>query len=187
MVVIHSITTWGTPSGCPTPSSIEEPPSQPSHSGCKPPHCSSPPSGLLGHLFPPQQTEYSLFRLSMFWICPDQYWLSRSRTRITKKKHLLMCWYKECLWRDRLIPKPCFRKVTWFECCCSNQRQVCWTNWPQKLQLSLSFCPTNWLQKPEASLLNKRFMLSSCFRCDQIYCSQCHEFSHTLLCSLSQT
>ncbi len=31
------------------------------------------PSGLLGHLFPRQQTEYSLFRLTMFWICPDQY------------------------------------------------------------------------------------------------------------------
>ncbi len=44
-----------------------------------------PPSGLLGHLFPPQRTEYSLFRL---WICPDQYWLFRSRTRITKKKFL---------------------------------------------------------------------------------------------------
>ena len=27
--------------------------------GCKPQHCSSPPSGLLGHLFPPQRTEYS--------------------------------------------------------------------------------------------------------------------------------
>ena len=30
-----------------------------------------PPSGLLGHLFPPQQTEYSHIWLSMFWVCPD--------------------------------------------------------------------------------------------------------------------
>ncbi len=56
----------------------------------KPPHCSSLPSGPLGHLFPSQRTEYSLFRLSMFWICPDQYWLSRSRTRINQKKHLFV-------------------------------------------------------------------------------------------------
>ncbi len=33
------------------------PSSQPSHSGRKPLHCSSPPSGLTGHLLPPQQTE----------------------------------------------------------------------------------------------------------------------------------
>ncbi len=59
----------------------------------KPPHCSSPPSGPLGHLFPPQRTEYSLFRLSMFWICPDQYWLSRSRTRINQKKPQKYPWY----------------------------------------------------------------------------------------------
>ncbi len=37
------------------------------HSGRKPLHCSSPPSGLTCHLSPPQWTEYSQIWLSMFW------------------------------------------------------------------------------------------------------------------------
>ncbi len=41
--------------------------------------------------------------------------------------------------------------------------------------------------KPEAGLLNKRFMLSSSFRCDQIYKYELYDFGHTLLCYLSRT
>jgi hypothetical protein len=40
---------------------------------------------------------------------------------------------------------------------------------------------------PEAGLLNKRLMLSSSFRCDQIYKYDLYDFGHTLLCYLSQT
>jgi hypothetical protein len=39
----------------------------------------------------------------------------------------------------------------------------------------------------EAGLLNKRLMLSSNFRCDQIYKYKIHDFGHTLLCHLSRT
>ncbi len=38
-----------------------------------------------------------------------------------------------------------------------------------------------------ASLLNKRLMLTSSFRCDQIYKYEIHNFGHTLLCYLSPT
>jgi hypothetical protein len=43
------------------------------------------------------------------------------------------------------------------------------------------------LFSPEASLLNKRLMLSSSFRCDKIYKYETCNFGHTLLCYLSQT
>jgi hypothetical protein len=36
----------------------------------------------------------------------------------------------------------------------------------------------------EAGLLNKRLMLSSSFRCDQIYKYEIYNFGHTLLCYL---
>jgi hypothetical protein len=36
----------------------------------------------------------------------------------------------------------------------------------------------------EAGLLNKRLMLSSNFRCDQIYKYEIYNFGHTLLCYL---
>ncbi len=39
----------------------------------------------------------------------------------------------------------------------------------------------------EASLLNKGLMLSSSFRCDQIYMYKTYDFGHTLLCYLSRT
>jgi len=39
----------------------------------------------------------------------------------------------------------------------------------------------------EASLLKKRLMLSSSFRCDQIYKYEIYNFGHTLLCCLSRT
>ncbi len=39
----------------------------------------------------------------------------------------------------------------------------------------------------EAGLLNKRLMLSSSFRCDQIYKYKIYNFGHTLLCYLSPT
>jgi hypothetical protein len=39
----------------------------------------------------------------------------------------------------------------------------------------------------EAGLLNKRLMLSSSFRCDQIYKYTIYNFGHILLCYLSQT
>ncbi len=42
-------------------------------------------------------------------------------------------------------------------------------------------------QSPEAGLLNKRLMLSSSFRCDQIYKYELYYFCHTLLCYLSPT
>jgi hypothetical protein len=35
----------------------------------------------------------------------------------------------------------------------------------------------------EAGLLNKRLMLSSTIRCDQIYKYELYDFGHTLLCS----
>ncbi len=38
-----------------------------------------------------------------------------------------------------------------------------------------------------AGLLNKRLMLSSSFRCVQIYKYKIYDFGHTLLCYLSQT
>ncbi len=41
--------------------------------------------------------------------------------------------------------------------------------------------------KLEAGLLNKRLMLSSSFRCDQIYKYDIYDFGHTLLCYLSRT
>jgi hypothetical protein len=41
--------------------------------------------------------------------------------------------------------------------------------------------------KPEAGLLNKRLMLSSSFRCDQIHKYEINDFGHTLLCYLSRT
>ncbi len=40
---------------------------------------------------------------------------------------------------------------------------------------------------PEAGLLNKRLMLSSSFRCDQIYKYEIYDFGHTFLCYLSRT
>jgi len=40
---------------------------------------------------------------------------------------------------------------------------------------------------PEAGSLNKRLMLSSSFRCDQIYKYEIYNFGHTLLCCLSRT
>jgi len=39
----------------------------------------------------------------------------------------------------------------------------------------------------EAGLLNKRLMLSSSFRCDQIHKYEKYDFGHTLLCYLSRT
>jgi hypothetical protein len=39
----------------------------------------------------------------------------------------------------------------------------------------------------EHGLLNKGLMLSSSFRCDQIYRYEIYNFGHTLLCYLSQT
>ncbi len=42
-------------------------------------------------------------------------------------------------------------------------------------------------EQTEASLFNKRLMLSSSFSCDQIYKYEIYDFSHTLLCYLSQT
>jgi hypothetical protein len=38
-----------------------------------------------------------------------------------------------------------------------------------------------------AGSLNKRLMLSSSFRCDQIYKFEIYNFGHTLLCYLSPT
>ncbi len=38
-----------------------------------------------------------------------------------------------------------------------------------------------------AGSLNKRLMLSSSFRCDQIYKYEIYNFGHTLLCYLSPT
>ncbi len=43
------------------------------------------------------------------------------------------------------------------------------------------------LKSPEAALLNKGLMLSSSFRCDQIYRYKIYHFGHTFLCYLSQT
>jgi hypothetical protein len=40
---------------------------------------------------------------------------------------------------------------------------------------------------PEAGLLNKGLMLSSSFRCDQIFKYEIYNFGHTLLCYLSWT
>ncbi len=40
---------------------------------------------------------------------------------------------------------------------------------------------------PETGLLNKRLMLSTSFRCDQIYKYEIYNFGHTLLCYLSWT
>jgi hypothetical protein len=40
---------------------------------------------------------------------------------------------------------------------------------------------------PVAGSLNKRLMLSSSFRCDQIYKYETYNFGHTLLCYLSPT
>ncbi len=48
---------------------------------------------------------------------------------------------------------------------------------------SMSSLPNN----SEAGLLNKRLMLSSSFRCDQIYKYMLYDFGHTLLCYLSRT
>jgi hypothetical protein len=45
----------------------------------------------------------------------------------------------------------------------------------------------SWLRAPVAGLLNKRLMLSSSFRCDQIYKYEIYNFGHTLLCYLSPT
>ncbi len=61
----HKITNKeGTPAGCSTPSSMEEPPhSKPSYSGPKPPHCSFPPVALQATDHHQLQTEYSLIRL----------------------------------------------------------------------------------------------------------------------------
>ncbi len=42
-------------------------------------------------------------------------------------------------------------------------------------------------ERPEAGLLNKRLMLSSNFRCDQIQKYEIYDFGHTLLCYLSRT
>ncbi len=58
------------------------------------------PSGLRGHLFSPQQTEYS-----QIWL----YVLGLSRTRINKKKKLISCrngrdWNFSSLYRSHLIP-----------------------------------------------------------------------------------
>ncbi len=39
----------------------------------------------------------------------------------------------------------------------------------------------------EAGLLNTRLMLSSSFRCDQIYKYELYDFGNTLLCYLSRT
>ncbi len=43
------------------------------------------------------------------------------------------------------------------------------------------------LPKHVAGSLNKRLMLSSSFRCDQIYKYEIYNFDHTLLCYLSPT
>jgi hypothetical protein len=47
--------------------------------------------------------------------------------------------------------------------------------------------PLQKLQDTEASLLNKRLMLSSSFRCDQFYNYTIYNFGHILLCYVSQT
>jgi len=41
--------------------------------------------------------------------------------------------------------------------------------------------------KAETGLLNKTLMLSTSFRCDQIYKYEIYNFGHTLLCYLSRT
>ncbi len=41
--------------------------------------------------------------------------------------------------------------------------------------------------RSEAGLLNKRLMLSSSFRCDQINKYKIYDFGHTLLCYLNRT
>ncbi len=43
------------------------------------------------------------------------------------------------------------------------------------------------LEKSKSGLLNIRLMLSSSFRCDQIYKNEIYNFGHTLLCYLSRT
>ncbi len=43
------------------------------------------------------------------------------------------------------------------------------------------------IMDPEAGLMNKRLMLSSSFRCDQIYKYKLYDFGRTLLCYLSGT
>ncbi len=43
------------------------------------------------------------------------------------------------------------------------------------------------IEGSEAGLLNTRLMLSSSFRCDQIYKYELYDFGHTLLCYLSRT
>ncbi len=42
-------------------------------------------------------------------------------------------------------------------------------------------------RQAEAGLLNKGLMLSSSFRCDQIYKYEIYNFGHTMLCYLSRT
>jgi hypothetical protein len=57
-------------------------------------------------------------------------------------------------------------------------------------QEDLGFAPHPKLKnvnKPMAGSLNKRLMLSSSFRCDQIYMYEIYNFGHTLLCYLSPT
>jgi hypothetical protein len=44
-----------------------------------------------------------------------------------------------------------------------------------------------WGKLSVAGSLNKRLMLSSSFRCDQIYKYDIYNFGHTLLCYLSLT
>jgi hypothetical protein len=65
----------------------------------------------------------------------------------------------------------------------------------RRLERSLSGSRTNLETVNEVPLcsnsvagsLNKRVMLSSSFRCDQIYKYKIYNFGHTLLCYLSQT
>jgi hypothetical protein len=55
-----------------------------------------------------------------------------------------------------------------------------------KISISLNLMPS--CQKdPVAGSLNKRLILSSSFRCDQIYKYKIYNFGHTLLCYLSPT
>ncbi len=53
--------------------------------------------------------------------------------------------------------------------------------------MAVTYSTTLQESAPEVGLLNKRLMLCSSFRCDQIYKYGIYHFGHTLLCYLSQT
>ncbi len=73
--------------------------------------------------------------------------------------------------------------------CATYVRLRCSTNPPLGLRLgSRPFILSHLTaEATEASLLNIRLMLSSNFRCGQIYKYEIYDFGHTLLCYLSQT